>query len=77
MRLALVAVLSAFYISSGFAQGLSSDYDRAKQVRENARKVYNIPQQITWSKDGSAFAYRVRTSQDGETYALVNANKKS
>ncbi|MFD2598740.1 DPP IV N-terminal domain-containing protein [Sphingobacterium corticis] len=77
MRLALVAVLSAFYISSGFAQGLSSDYDRAKQVRENARKVYNIPQQITWSKDGSAFAYRVRTSQDEETYALVNANKKA
>ncbi|WP_166336816.1 S9 family peptidase [Sphingobacterium chungjuense] len=78
MKITLFAVLSTFYIASGLAQGTAADYARSKEVRENTRnKVYQIPQQITWSKDGNALAYRVRLRDAGSTYVLVDAARKT
>ncbi|MCL7986743.1 S9 family peptidase [Sphingobacterium sp. lm-10] len=78
MKITLVAVLSTFYLASGFAQGGAEDYDRSKEMREHTRnKVYQVPQQITWSKAGDAFAYRVRLRDAGSTYVLVDATRKT
>ncbi|MFD2744631.1 MULTISPECIES: S9 family peptidase [Sphingobacterium] len=78
MKLTFFAILSTFYIASSFAQGTAADYARSKELQENTRnKVYQVPQQITWSKDGNALAYRVRLRDAGSTYVLVDAARKT
>ncbi len=78
MKITLFAVLSTFYIASSFAQGTAADYARSKELQENTRnKIYQVPQQITWSKGGNALAYRVRLRDAGSTYVLVDAAHKT
>jgi len=60
MKYKISTLLFLFIQVSAFAQGTIDDYQRAKDVRNNFGKIYNIPQQIVWSEDGKSLVYRVK-----------------
>lgn len=79
MKLRITTLLLIIFQFSATAQGTLDDYKRAKEVRNNFGKVYNIPQQIVWSDDGENFIYRVKQKDNKSFLYLVDSksvNKK-
>lgn len=76
MEFRFIAVLLVLFQFSGMAQGTLEDYKRAKELRNTFGKVYDIPQQVTWSEDGKTFAYRSTVKADNHVLSIVDAVSK-
>ncbi|GEM69721.1 peptidase [Sphingobacterium mizutaii NBRC 14946 = DSM 11724] len=77
MKLRITAFLLFILQVSSYAQGTLDDYKRAKEVRNNFGKIYNIPQQITWAEDGGSFVYKLKQKDNKSILVLVDAQTKS
>lgn len=64
--------------NDSLAQGTLEDYQRAEKIKTESQKVYNAPNNFTWTDDGTFFYYSKQTPQ-GREYWIFEAksgNKK-
>ncbi len=71
-------LFATFSACSAFAQGTVDDYNRAYSLRDrySSRHVYNATPNPSWIRGTDKFWY-VDESQNGRTYTVIDAKKKS
>lgn len=76
MKLVFTGFLMLFVQLSVMAQGSLEDYKNAKEIRSTFNKVYQVPQQITWSEEGNFFSYRISLPDGKHLLYVVDAVEK-
>jgi len=72
-------ITSLLFVALGnvVAQGLVADYQRSEALKTKLKdKVYNAPQQINWTTNGSRCWYVVQTAR-GKEFLVVDPKQKT
>lgn len=74
-RLAFIFLLFCYSLLI-YAQGKVEDYKRAAEIKQWSGKVYEVPEQILWSEDGSILFYGIRKRNGDVDFFVVNVVTK-